>query len=102
MNDLRTAALMALRALELRRNNGNPAYDEQADEAITALRAVLVDNMTRGLTRATPTAKPLTDEQINAIEQWLAFGEQTAGSAHQGYFSGHGWAARTLRELIGG
>ena len=39
-----------------------------------------------------------TDEQIiDSIRKFLEFGEQTKGTAHQGYFSGDGFAARCLR-----
>lgn len=39
-----------------------------------------------------------TPDQIDsAIKAFLDFGEQTAGTAHQGYFSGPGWAAKVLR-----
>jgi hypothetical protein len=39
------------------------------------------------------------DEVQSAIEQWLAFGEASKGTAHHGYFSDSGWAARALRYI---
>jgi len=39
------------------------------------------------------TASPV----LSAIDAYLEFGESTVGTAHQGYFSGAGWAAQCLR-----
>lgn len=40
------------------------------------------------------------NDVIHAIQTWLNFGEDSVGKAHQGYFSGGGWAATALREHL--
>lgn len=36
----------------------------------------------------------------HAIRQWIQFGEQSLGKAHQGVFAGSGWDAVQLRALL--
>lgn len=45
------------------------------------------------------THKDLT-ETTSAIQQWLQFGDQSLGTAHQGYFSKGGWAYEKLKSLL--
>ena len=45
-----------------------------------------------------PSPEFTPDQMVVAINQWLQFGEDMFNDGHQqGYFSGDGWAARSLR-----
>jgi hypothetical protein len=53
-----------------------------------------------GFVEGTKTVLPLTDSQRQNINDWLRFGQDSAGTAHLGYFSRGGFGYECLKEML--